>query len=276
MSANLLGYLSYLGIVVIALIPWVVHYFLVGEFSFRTVVATTINSLLIMILGVPLARLLLEKEEKKKEQEAAPSQGGGLEELSTNPLDAGVIASAGLLLKFLLTKNKKIIEEQRKELDKMLVQDPLTGMYNSFYFHQRMEEEIYKSQRQKYALNLMMVQLDRFMEYRQAFGPKAGDEMVKYTAKLLQQCTRDKIDMLFRYGDTVFAVALPNTPSEGAQVVAHRMLHTVYDKTRRITLSAGLLTINGHSYSEAVTLAEKAMNQAASAGGNQLKVADGA
>ncbi len=273
MPNSVLSYLSYLGIVVLAMIPWVVHYFLLGGFSFRTLIATTINSLLILILGIPLVRLLLEKEERKKEQETVPAQGG-LEELSTNPLDAGVIASAGLLLKFLLTKNKKIIEDQRKELDKMLIQDPLTSMYNSFYFHQRMEEEIYKSQRQKYVLNLMMVQMDRFAEYRQAFGPKAGDEMVKYVAKLLHQCTRDKIDMLFRYGDTVFAVALPNTPSEGAQVVARRMLQTVYDKTRRITLSAGLLTIDGHSYSEAVTLTEKAMNQAGSAGGNQLKVAD--
>lgn len=269
---NRLAFLLYSGFALLSLVPWLIHYFLIGDFSFRILTELIINTLLILALGIPLVYFLLEREEKKKAKvEAAPSENP-LEELVSGPVDAGVVASAGLLLKYLLTKNKKIIEDQRKELDKLLIQDPLTELYNNSYFHTRMEEEIYKSQRQKYPLTLLMVQIDKFQEYRQTFGPKAADDMVKYVAKLLVLCTRERIDMLFRHGDTIFAAALPQTPEPGALVVANRMIQMVFDKTRRVTVSIGLLSIGKHSYNEAVSLAEKAMYEAASAGGGQARV----
>jgi diguanylate cyclase (GGDEF)-like protein len=103
------------------------------------------------------------------------------------------------------------------------ITDGLTGIYNHRYFYERLEEEVAKSRRYGAPLSLLMLDLDNFKRFNDAYGHPAGDEVLREIADILRRQLRRQIDVVARYGGEEFAVILPSTPLAGAQVVGDRL-----------------------------------------------------
>jgi diguanylate cyclase (GGDEF)-like protein len=107
------------------------------------------------------------------------------------------------------------------------ITDGLTGLYNHRYFYERLEEEVAKSKRYGAPLSLLMLDLDDFKSFNDAYGHPAGDQVLRQIADILHRQLRRQIDVVARYGGEEFAVILPSTPLAGAQAVGDRLQRQV-------------------------------------------------
>lgn len=107
------------------------------------------------------------------------------------------------------------MEIERVKLEKVAITDYLTGICNVRYFYHRLTEEFSRSERYKFPLSCLMLDIDYFKRINDEFGHRTGDLILKEFAKLLQRHTR-KSDVLARYGGEEFIMLLPQTPENGA------------------------------------------------------------
>jgi diguanylate cyclase (GGDEF)-like protein len=114
----------------------------------------------------------------------------------------------------------------REELRGRAETDPLTGVANRRRFYQALEIECLRFSRNHLPLSVLMIDLDYFKEVNDQYGHPVGDAALRIVAQLLLLSLR-KTDLLARYGGEEFAVLLPETPIEGAIVIAERIRQTV-------------------------------------------------
>jgi two-component system cell cycle response regulator len=126
------------------------------------------------------------------------------------------------------------------------------------------EGEMYRAKRYKFPLTLLMADLDHFKKVNDTMGHLAGDYVLRETAELLKKSLR-KSDVAARYGGEEFAVLLPETPQEGAFILAERLReklaatcfnygeHTIY-----VTMSIGIAAHSPETDSSNADLIKKA------------------
>lgn len=92
----------------------------------------------------------------------------------------------------------------------LAVLDRLTKIYNHAYFEARLAQEIARSDRYKYPVSLLMIDIDHFKSINDTYGHQVGDIVLKQIAQIIKRNTRI-VDLCARYGGEEFAVILPET-----------------------------------------------------------------
>ena len=130
-----------------------------------------------------------------------------------------------------------------RELEQLSQQDGLTSILNRRAFDERFSDEVERAHRQNYSLMLAIIDIDNFKEYNDTNGHQAGDRVLLGLAEILQECTRDSVDMCFRLGGDEFAVLLPQaTATQGEEIVQRILLSFVERNYGNTTLSIGLVS----------------------------------
>ena len=97
-------------------------------------------------------------------------------------------------------ENARLYEDARKLADR----DPLTGFYNHRFLHERMGEEVVRSQRARRPLSVLMLDLDDFKLVNDTFGHLFGDRVLTWAAEVIRSTLRQS-DIAARYGGDEFA-----------------------------------------------------------------------
>ncbi|BAU23361.1 diguanylate cyclase [Caldimicrobium thiodismutans] len=165
-----------------------------------------------------------------------------------------------------------------KKIEKTIVEDALTGVYNRRYFEITIREEAYRALRQKFPLTLFMIDLDKFKWYNDHLGHKAGDKVLIVVGDVICHSTRLKVDKVCRYGGDEFVVILPYTDWKQSLKVIER----IFKKWRRlpfepVTLSIGVAELIDRgsleaSVSDLINRADSAMYKAKKREGNTFVV----
>ncbi|MFH0839753.1 MAG: sensor domain-containing diguanylate cyclase [Candidatus Omnitrophota bacterium] len=92
----------------------------------------------------------------------------------------------------------------------LAVLDRLTKVYNHAYFEGRLEQEIARSNRYKYPVSVLMIDIDHFKIINDTYGHQQGDVILKEVARIIKSNIR-VVDLCARYGGEEFAVILPET-----------------------------------------------------------------
>lgn len=159
------------------------------------------------------------------------------------------------------------------ELRRQNVTDALTGLANRRAFESRLAEEVERARRYNTTLSLLMIDVDDFKGYNDAFGHPAGDEVLRQLAMLLLENVRAS-DLVTRYGGEEFAVIVPESEIYSALFLAERCRHTVevvHWPHRGITVSIGVASLprGTEDGSDLLEAADQALYQAKRRGGNR-------
>jgi len=104
--------------------------------------------------------------------------------------------------------------------------DDLTGLFNSRYFHTRLDDEISRADKDGLDLSVMFIDLDHFKEVNDRFGHLAGSWTLQKVAQLLSENAPDAA-VLARYGGDEFVVILPGANLPRAVASAESMRQAI-------------------------------------------------
>jgi diguanylate cyclase (GGDEF)-like protein len=100
--------------------------------------------------------------------------------------------------------------------------DRLTGLTNRDMLAAIAERELLRARRKGDPLSIVSVDIDCFAQLTRHLGEAAAGRLLKRLAQLLVGNTRS-VDLPARVGMESFAVLLPETPAQGALIVAERV-----------------------------------------------------
>jgi len=168
------------------------------------------------------------------------------------------------------------------QLAQLAHHDGLTGLPNRRYFDESLAREFAQSLRTRRPLALIMIDVDHFKNYNDAYGHPEGDQCLRVIAECIQAAVRRPSDFVARYGGEELAVLLPDTDAAGAAGVAEAVRAAVdrlqlpfpHDPAGQVTISAGVAV---HPFSAEVTCAgdllaaaDRALYRAKAAGRNRV------
>lgn len=168
------------------------------------------------------------------------------------------------------------LRHQSAELRERNYRDTLTGIGNRRRFDETVTMEYRRALRGGTAISLLMIDIDHFKSYNDAFGNPAGDACLKAVARLLADGLRDSGDVVARVGGEEFGVVLPGNECAGACQVAERLRRQVESSMANdpfcpVTVSIGVASIRpgaGSDTDSLVSGADVALYQAKGDGRN--------
>ena len=104
--------------------------------------------------------------------------------------------------------------------------DDLTGLFNSRYFHLRLQDEIVRADRESTELSVLFIDLDDFKGVNDRFGHLAGSWTLREVARLLSE-NAPPGTVLARYGGDEFVMILPGAKLHQAHAVAETLRGTI-------------------------------------------------
>jgi diguanylate cyclase (GGDEF)-like protein len=107
-------------------------------------------------------------------------------------------------------------------LEQENIADPLTGAFNRRYLDRRLSEEVARARRHGLPLSILLIDIDLFKQVNDGHGHQTGDQVLAFFAELVKRMLREP-DILARYGGEEFMVIAPQTPHQGAIVLAERL-----------------------------------------------------
>ncbi|HEY5940767.1 MAG TPA: diguanylate cyclase, partial [Gemmatimonadales bacterium] len=166
------------------------------------------------------------------------------------------------------------LRERNEELERLSASDSLTGLSNRRILTQRMSEELLRAQRQSHSFAVLMLDVDHFKKYNDAYGHPAGDEVLKKVANILRSCTRAG-DCTARYGGEEFAVLLSGKSGDTALQLAERIRERVAAEDfvgGKVTISGGIAEFphHGHTAEAVISSADEALYEAKRQGRNRV------
>ena len=170
-----------------------------------------------------------------------------------------------------------------KTLEKLALQDGLTGLANRRQFDLALRDELSRATRTDGSLALIMMDVDCFKRYNDIYGHLAGDECLRQVSKVILSAEGRTGDLAARYGGEEFAILLPNTDIQGALKVAEEIRRAIHELDIPhdgnlpgvVTISAGITVLmpvtDRDTSSMLIGAADEALYAAKSAGRNQTR-----
>lgn len=162
--------------------------------------------------------------------------------------------------------------------------DFLTGLKTRGFFEQQLGLEMARAERRGTSLALLMIDIDHFKRINDTHGHQAGDLVLRDVAALVARGLRE-VDTAARFGGEEFAVLLPETNRQGAELVAQRLRHSVEQahfftaahgsstrQIERVTISIGvaLFPAEAPSQRDLLEASDAALYAAKSGGRNRV------
>ncbi|MEK6532223.1 MAG: diguanylate cyclase [Deltaproteobacteria bacterium] len=170
-----------------------------------------------------------------------------------------------------------------EELKLLSMTDPLTGLFNRRYFHERIFEEIERVKRHSECFTTFIIDIDNFKGFNDRYGHTVGDEVLKSVARSIRDAVRS-MDVVARYGGEEFAVILPHTSKKDSEDIAERMRKDIErnavatgDQPARPTVSIGVAEFphDAGNIDDLINRADRAMYMAKRLGKNRVVLHEG-
>ena len=177
------------------------------------------------------------------------------------------------------------LERENAHLRQLVVVDSLTGLANRRAYDAGFQREWRRAMRHGTPLALLLLDIDRFKRYNDAYGHAAGDECLRRVAAVIGGLARRPGDLAARYGGEEFAIVAAETSAAHAvrlaeavrsRVEALAIGHAQSDVADRVTVSIGVAAATPRRDDPPAVLAaaaDRALYAAKQAGRNRVDLA---
>ena len=190
---------------------------------------------------------------------------------------------AGILSQIMyqnLKKNffsKKIIRQQQERLERMSLEDSLTGLRNRRYIDTKLMEEWDRAVRYDRDLAIAFADLDFFKKVNDSYGHNIGDEVLREIAVIFRGSIRG-VDSVARYGGEEFLLLFPETDKDQAVTICEKVRRQTEDypwdgvrQGLRLTVSLGVAgRREAETIADFIDLADKRLYTAKERGRNDI------
>jgi diguanylate cyclase (GGDEF)-like protein len=114
----------------------------------------------------------------------------------------------------------------REVLRRQSTVDELTGLYNRRYFDETLRRELFRAERMRASLAVVMIDLDHFKSMNDTYGHEAGDLVLRTVGRCLREGVR-RSDIACRYGGEELVLVLPECDAAAARACAETLRTTV-------------------------------------------------
>jgi diguanylate cyclase (GGDEF)-like protein len=149
------------------------------------------------------------------------------------------------------------------EATRLALTDPLTGLGNRRHFHERLELDLDRAEREHGTLALCVIDIDDFKRVNDELGHDAGDQVLVAVARHLRGGGES-----FRLGGDEFAIVLPGHDQRSAMKVARSIVARI--AYAGVTVSAGVAAFPTIDRNELQRMADQALYRAKEAGKNAV------
>jgi diguanylate cyclase (GGDEF)-like protein len=133
---------------------------------------------------------------------------------------AGAISNAQLFIE--RRRIEEALRDSENRYRELSIIDDLTQLYNSRHFYFQLKIELDRSNRYEQPLTLLLLDLDNFKAFNDAYGHVEGDQVLLRLGQVVKRCLRET-DFAYRYGGEEFTILLPMTTSADGAVTAERI-----------------------------------------------------
>ncbi len=178
--------------------------------------------------------------------------------------------------------------KRTEELNKMNQQlqiisriDELTKLPNRRDIREKIQNEIYRYERTNRNFSILFVDIDKFKDFNDKFGNFCGDLVLNTVGETLRDQLR-KQDVVSRWGGEEFLVMLPETPLQGASLVAERLRRSIENRKiefagqqQHVTITLGVAEYDKRlGMDHSINLADRALYNGKQTGRNKVVVFD--
>lgn len=128
-----------------------------------------------------------------------------------------LVAGLAWLFAFLLGKMSETEKQAREELLQQASLDYITGLKSHRSFYDLLEERIRSTKELNDKLTLLMIDIDFFKYYNDAYGHKKGDEVLRKIAHIIEAYTKD-LGLAARFGGDEFGIILSGDGKQGLEI----------------------------------------------------------
>lgn len=136
------------------------------------------------------------------------------------------------------------LEEAYKNMKEIAITDSLTKIYNRYYFHDALKNEIFRAQRYNSTFSLCMFDIDHFKNINDTYGHDVGDIVLETLPKIIKPLLRES-DIFARIGGEEFIILFPKTTQDEATDIARRIQSAVFHHNflvvKQLTISLGVV-----------------------------------
>ncbi|MGQ9855156.1 MAG: sensor domain-containing diguanylate cyclase [Fervidobacterium sp.] len=147
-----------------------------------------------------------------------------------------------------------------QKLEEASFRDPLTNLFNRRYFIMMLQSEIRRIKRYGGDASVVMIDLDGLKQINDTFGHDKGDLAIKALARAMIENTR-RSDICARFGGDEFAILLPNTTIQNAQLTIQRLMNYLDNleiNEFKVSMSAGITKVLPEDDAEGISVLKRA------------------
>ena len=169
------------------------------------------------------------------------------------------------------------VHQRLKELEKMALLDPLTGLSNRRHIEATMQIRLEELARYGWTFGVLFVDIDDFKPINDTHGHEVGDSVLKLVSMTLLNSLRP-FDILGRWGGAEFVAVVVNVNENQLLQIAERALTLVRHSSLfaesgaiKVTVSIGAtMARSGESVAELLERADVLMYQSKRSGKNRV------
>lgn len=166
------------------------------------------------------------------------------------------------------------LNQKNKELQKISVTDPLTGLYNRLKLDETLAKETARTDRYHHAFGIIVFDVDDFKSVNDGYGHQVGDTLLKAIAKIAEQCVRST-DVVGRWGGEEFMIICPETTLADTLAIAEKLRRRIsdcrFEEVGQKTASFGVgLYQKNHVLATVIARLDEALYQAKNSGKNRV------